>query len=229
MPISPSIHHKESGNVLFMILIAIVLTGLLTVALQNTSQTGNENIDRETMMIRASQIRQHLSEIENAIQYIFQNNLISESDLRFAHPEAPTDYGTITDTPEQQIFNRQGGAATYRLPPSGVNDGSNWEFYGGTAMPGVGSDRADLVAVLPNVTQEFCEFLNEQLGYTAQPQDPGTCVNEGAGGRFDAGTQFSASPNVPDDATFSITPALKACIECTADGSYHYVQVIMSR
>ena len=88
---------------------------------------------------------------------IFQNDF-SENDIRFSHPDAHTDYGLITDTPARQVFSREGGGASYRAAPSGINDGSAWEFYGGTHMPDVGSDRAELIAVLPNLTQEFCEF-----------------------------------------------------------------------
>jgi hypothetical protein len=93
----------------------------------------------------------------------------------------------------------------------------------------VGSDRAELIAVLPNVRQTFCEFVNNQFGYTGQPQDTGTCVNEGAAGRFDAATQFAVTPNTTDEASFSKKPALHACVLCTGDGSYHYVQVLMAR
>ena len=219
---------SQSGNVLFMILIAIALTGLLTVAIQSTSQTGSENIDREALIIRAADVRQYTAELENAISFVFQND-ISENAVRFAHPDAHSDYGTISATPTAQVFSRAGGSATFRAPPSGINNGGAWEFYGGTAMPDVGSDRAELIAVLPNVTQEFCEFINEQIGYSGQPQDTGTCVNEGASGRFDAGTQFATSPNTLDAGSFSQTPAMRACVQCTSDGSYHYVHVLMSR
>ncbi len=221
-------HANQSGNVLFMILVAIVLIGVLTVALQSTSQTGNENIDRETYTIRFSEIKQYASEIENAVRFIFVNNF-SESDLRFSHPDAHADYGDITDTPERQIFSRSGGGANYSLPPSGVNDGSAWEFYGETHMPSVGSSNADLVMVLPNVTSGFCDFINEKLGYTGQPEDTGTCVNAGASGRFDGGTLFAAVPNTTNEASFSQTPSMQACVQCGSDSSRHYVHVIMPR
>ena len=37
-------------------------------------------------------------------------------------------------------------------------------FFGTSAIPQVGSDKADLIAVLPNVTLEFCNTINLQLG-----------------------------------------------------------------
>ena len=219
---------QESGNVLFIILIVIVLLGLLSVAIQSTSYQGSENIDQETLIIRWADVRQHAAEIETAVRFIFQNDF-SEIDIRFAHPNANTDYGLITDNPERQVFSPQGGGASYKTPPSGINDGSNWEFYGGTHMPDVGSDRAELVALLPNVSDEFCDFVNDSVGYTGIPNDNGNCVYEAASGRFDGGTLFATTPNTTEEATFSETPSYKACITCQTDGSKHYVHVLMAR
>lgn len=219
---------NSHGNVLFIILIAIFLIGALTVAIQSTSQTGNENIDRESQIIRYSQVKQYVSEVRNAISFIFENDF-SESDIRFAHPDAPADYGLISDTPERQVFARSGGGATYKEPPAGINDGSDWEYYGGTHMPDAGSDRAELIMVLPNVSEIFCDFINEEIGYTSRPQDSSSCLYEGSAGRFDGGTLFNNTPNTTNEASFSQKPGLKACIECTSDSSLHYVEVLLTR
>lgn len=224
----PQKYYLESGNVLFFILIAIFLMGVLTVAIQMTSQSGNENVDNEVSIIRYSQVKQHAAELENAIRLIYDNGF-SENDIRFAHPDANSEYGNVTDTPERQVFASRGGGVSYRLPPDDINDGSSWEFYGGTRMPEVGSDKAELLAVIPNVTQDFCDLVNESLGFTAQPEDSASCVNEGASGRFDNGVQFNTSPNITSEGTFTQTPATRACIECVSDGSLHYVHVIMAR
>lgn len=228
-PISRNKPNKESGNVLIIILLAIGLIGLLTAAIQGTTnQQGH--IDNETLIIRVSEVQRYASELERGIAYIMQNGY-SESDIRFAHPNAPTDYGDLSADADKsdQLFAKEGGGAQYQDPPSNINDGSSWEFYGQTALPEVGSDEAELVAVLPNVTQAFCERVNTILDYAAQPEDSSTCVNGGASARFDAGTQFSGSPNTVVDATFSQKPSTQGCIECTSDNSYHFFHVLMAR
>ncbi len=223
----------ESGNVIFFILIAIALIGLVTAALRVGSGDG-ANIDREKLAIVAAQVKQQAGEMEQAITLII-NNGASESDIRFAHPDAHADYGTITTTPEFQVFDRAGGAATYRPAPAGVNDGSAWEFYGNTHMPQTGTDRAELLAVLPNVTAGFCETINRMNGYSATPTDgaggagTATCLYSGAAARFDAGTQFSATPNTTDEGTFSVKPAKEGCVRCTGDDSRHFFHVLMAR
>jgi len=217
----------ESGNVLLIILLAIVLLGALSVALQGTSGSG-AHIDRETLMMHSGEIKRYASELERAVLFVRQNG-ISESDIRFAHPDAHSDYGDLSaDTdPTDQVFHKLGGAAKYRAPPSGINDGSAWEFYGHTALPEVGSNEAELIAVLPNVTSEFCTKINDDIGYAAQPTDTGTCINGGATERFDSGTQFESTPNTVISANFSVKPSTEGCVECS--GTYHYYRVLLAR
>lgn len=224
----------ESGNVLFMILIAVALIALLTAAISG-GDTQNKNIDNETLVLRTSEVQRYAKELEQAVQIITRNAAVSETDFRFAHPEAPSDYGTITDTPSLQIFSPEGGAATYRAPPADINDGSAWEFYGTTAVPGIGTSRADLVAVLPNVTAAFCTRLNTLVGQSAAPQDTSACIYTGATGRFNASTQYSSSPNTMNESSFAqdttisaAKPAPQACVQCS-DSSYHFYTVIFPR
>ncbi len=221
---------NQSGNVLVIILLAVVLIGALTAALQGTSQQSS-HIDNETLILRISEVQRYASELERGVAFIIQNGF-SESDIRFAHPDAHSDYGDLGADSDKsdQLFAREGGAAKYRSPPIDVNDGSAWEFYGNTALPEVGSDRAELIAVLPNVTQAFCEKVNSIIGYdSTQPTDSAICINSGAAQRFDDGTQFSASPNTVTSATFSLKPSMSGCLQCSSDNSYHFFHVLMAR
>lgn len=228
----------QDGNILFMILGAIILLGLLTIALRQSGQPGGGGIDSEKTALAATQVKSYGAELEHAVQLVLSNG-ISESDIRFAHPDANADYGDITIQPHRQIFDPKGGAAAYRAPPEGINDGSGWEFYGGTHLPSVGSERADLIAVLPNVTQAFCEKTNALNDLTGQPADtggatasgasPGDCLSLGTQGRFDDGQQFYDPPNTTNEASFSHKPAPEGCVQCTTDGAHHYYHVIMAR
>lgn len=241
-----------------MILIAIVLIGLLTAAIQNTRRPGGSNIDKETLIIRADEIRRYASELERAVTFILQDGK-SEDEIRFAHPNANSDYGNLsTDTDKtDQVFAREGGGALYRAPPAGVNDGSAWEFYAGTHIPGVGrADRAELVAVLPHVTQAICDKINSLNGQNGTPADPGTgaasgsdpgdCVKPGALARFDDGQQFYTTINTMDvtntsfdhdSNTSAARPALQACVICSVDTNTlngttderHFYHVLLAR
>lgn len=248
----------ERGNVLFMILIAVALIGLLTAAISQTNRPDGANIDSETLILRVSEVQRYASELERAITFIMQNGL-SESDIRFAHYNANADYGDLGADADRrdQVFDREGGGATYRDAPNDINDGSAWEFYGGTHIPGMGrADRAELVAVLPHVTQAFCDRINEVNGQTGTMDDDGgtttsatvagSCVNLGALGRFDDTTQFYININTMDETSGSFVhdantsaarPAPQGCVTCALDTNgangttdeRHFYHVIMTR
>jgi hypothetical protein len=244
----PENRRSERGNILFIILIAVVLIGLLTAAIQMTSRPEGSNIDKETLVIRASEVQRYASELERAVNYIMQNGK-SESDIRFAHPDASSDYGDLgaDADPSDQVFHVSGGGASYRAAPVGINDGSAWEFYGGTHIPGMGTaSRAELIAVLPNVTQEFCDKINEINGQSGTPADtgmavaagpnPGGCLAIGAVGRFDDARQFYTTINTTDETTFeqdpntaAARPAPQACVACDLDSANHFYHVLLAR
>lgn len=236
----PSSH--ENGNVLFMIFIAVVLIGMLTATIMNTGTSESSNIDEETLLIRTSEAQRYASELENAVTLIMQNGK-SEVDIRFAHPNAPSAYGDLSaDTDKKdQAFHIDGGAATYREPPDGINDGTAWQFFGTTAIPSIGTTAPDLVAVLPNVTEDFCARINELNGQTLTPSDPNatgtaTCIYGGGAVIFNDSNQFASGGgiNQMDGTTFTanseatgVQAAREACVTCT--GGRHYYHVLLAR
>jgi hypothetical protein len=228
---------SERGNVIFMVLIAVLLIGYLSVAVMNGGNNEAE-IDQESLSIKVSQVRSQVSEFERGVHYILQNG-IAEDEIRFAHNDAAADYGDLSTapapSPANQLFHPDGGGASYRLPPSGISDGSAWEFYGHTALPAVGSDRADLVAVLPNVTEAFCAYINVNNNQPEALDDTGTCIYSIATQRFSAGDQYDDSPNTLDEASFAqdttisaVKPAPQGCVTC-GDGKHHFYHVLLAR
>lgn len=233
-PPNAALHpHNEKGNIFIIIFIAIVLIAALTVAVRGTS-SGRDSISKEDLKIQASATIRYGAELENAVRQVLENGA-SENDIRFAHPDAAVDYGVITTTPSYQIFSQNGGRAAYRLAaPSVMASGTEgtWEFYGTTNIPQVGSARAELIAVLPDITAAFCGQINKELGLTGQPDDDTTgtvpdCVQGTALYRFGAAAGFSSPANNLDSATFSTLPATSACVTCGVD--YHYYHVLLAR
>lgn len=221
---SPALSRRrlhESGNILVYVLLGIVLIGLLTVALRQSGDPGKD-LDGEKLAITATQIQSYTSQLQGAVGGMIQRG-ISEADLRFAHPKNIAGYGTITTTPENQVFHPQGGNVEFRLPPAGVNDGSRWEVIGNLAIPQVGSSRPELTAILPKVSKQFCDTINRQLSIQVSsqiacnflPATPFTGV-------------YAASPMTYAETVFDKTPLLQGCGEC-GSGDRFYFYVLMSR
>lgn len=212
--------NPQSGNILFYILIAIFLIGMLTVALRNPGSTDG-GIDREAAAVKAQQIIKYGSELTQAVRTILENGA-SESEIRFAHPDADIAYGTITTTPQFQVFSNEGGKAAYRLPPAGVNDGSKWMFDGHFAIPHMGSQRSDLIAIL-RVNQPVCAAINNRLGLSDIPAlvcDPIT---------FFAGV-YPATPTPISPTPFGNVPVPQICYQCSNDPeNFSYMNVLYAR
>ena len=230
-------YQEQRGNVIFMILLAVVMIGYLTVAVMNSGTSDSVQVDDEIFAVKASQIRGYFGTLERGVNYMLQNGA-SPSQIRFAHPRADNDYGDLSSAPDVtvQMFAPEGGGAPYRRAPSDITEGEAWEFYGTSAAPAVGSGEADLMVVLPNVRADFCAYFNQINGQPDVLNDTGACVDAGAAGRFSDSTQFSSSPNTFEEAGFTqdsvrsiVAPAPQACVYCGSDAQYHIYHVLYAR
>lgn len=221
----------QSGNILFYVLIGIVLLGALTVALRPGGDAGKDP-DSERLTIKATEVQRYGAQLQQGVLSLIDKG-VSESDIRFAHPLASSDYGDITTNPANEVFSTTGGNVEYTTPPKGINDGSPWEFFGTSDIPQVGSAKSELIAVVPNVTKEFCDTVNLQLGFAqgTQPLDIASgaspdCVYSAVGSDRFTGT-YDTSPNTLTAATFSRIPSMQACVRCGT--TYQYFYVLLAR
>lgn len=175
----------DSGNILWFILIAVVLLGAVTILLSRSGSTVDQSGDVEQARIKAGQIMRYAASIETAIGNMRLRG-ISESDISFENDETATDYANANcASGDCKIFDVEGGGLSYRAPPEGSNDGSEWIFTGannvGSAAGPVGTTAArtgnDLVMLLPEAKAALCEQINRDLNVGT----PGT-VPEDAGG-----------------------------------------------
>ncbi len=225
----------QSGNVVVYLLGAVALLGLLIVMVRGSSTPGS-NIDAEQLTIKVSEVQQYGAELERAVQFILQNGY-SETDIRFAHPDAHADYGDINDDQGRQVFHRMGGGTTFRAPPAGIQTSSSpWVFTAANVVKHIGttasdSTATDLVAVLPDVTKSFCITMNRALKIEnpagEPPQDTGVATLTS---RFDGSYTYVSW--ISDDATNILAGQKEGCFEgggTPAAGTYHYYRVLLAR
>lgn len=225
---------RQSGNMLIYILGAIFLLGLLIVLVKGSFQEG-VGVDGDKLVVAASRTQQYAGELERGVAYVLQNG-VSESDLRFAHPDALAAYGTYSDI-NTMVFAPTGGGVEYQAPIAGINDGTKWQFFATTHFTDIGTDtggsqKAELVAVLPKVTLAFCNQINRNVKQSidlSQITDPATngCVYQ-PGSEFAGTFRSGAGTNTLDDTKLSSVPVREACVRCST-GTYNYYRVLMAR
>lgn len=171
---------NKSGNVLFLILIAVALFAALSYAVTQSSRGGG-NASSEKSAIDSSVIVQNVALINTTIQKLQLMNGCSDTQISFLYdsdgdgavetngddnyynPNAPTNG-------ECDLFNTAGGGLSYSQ--LGIGDtGRGWFFSGKHRMEGVGGDGVadqELMSFLA-VNEETCLAINRQLGLPTSP------------------------------------------------------------
>ncbi len=180
-------HASISGNVLFIILVAIGLFAALAAAVMN-SEGGGKNAGSERAALYANDIALFAGSVEQAVGRMFARG-ISESDLCFdldgatggdTRYEGPAGCATIAN----RVFHPQGGGISYQAPSDRYLDPSfsSFRFYGEYLItdqtsishvpPNGSSSTTELMILLPYVTKEICIALNDMVTDWPKGIDP---------------------------------------------------------
>lgn len=195
---------RESGNVLFLILIAVALFAALSYAVTQSTRSGAGDTASETNLISSAQLTQYPAGIRTSVVRMLIGG-IAVDDLLF---NSPSDFGgTIpaNDPLEQRaVFHPSGGNATYQYAPADVvtqapAGGSigEWFYNAEIQIQNIGITGAgqaagnDVVAFLPYISTGICRRMNEEVGLpTAIPVE-----NDIAYGDIDLTIEDVASPS----------------------------------
>lgn len=167
---------NNSGNILFLILIAVALFATLGYAVIQSTRGGDANAIKETSTINAAVLSQYTASLRAAIQRMTTGG-IDVIDLEFNPPE---DFASLTST-SVGVFHTSGGAVIYQNAPislidaQGDNPTGKWVFTMNFEVKGVGTNSAnsldgnDLVAFMVGVRKDVCEQINSRLGIPTKP------------------------------------------------------------
>ncbi len=211
--------HKENGNVLFLILIAVALFAALSYAVTQSTRSGTGATDREQSLLGSATITQYPNSLRTAIIRMTLSGL----DVRLLAFNAPGDFAGVSVA--RLVFHPDGGGATYQQSPADVMSAAvsaNWSHNLNLAVPGLGSDNAggnDLIAFLPGVNQITCERINSELGIG------GASTNQCGSYQGDVPiVSISSDANITTDMDNTyVTPASPAqMIQCTGGSANAY-------
>jgi len=173
----PKGREGERGNVLWFILIAVALIGILTAVVSRSGSSVDQTGGYEQKNISISKLLRYAKSLEAAVQNM-KLNTISENDISFANDVTSTDYTNSScdaaadqSWPSCLLFDERGAGLVYQNFPD-LNDGSDWIFTGavnvGTSDDPVGTYGSgsgnDLIMLLPNASTALCTQLNTQYG-----------------------------------------------------------------
>ncbi|MEZ5813982.1 MAG: hypothetical protein R3E13_04570 [Alphaproteobacteria bacterium] len=159
--------NNESGNVLFLILIAVALFAALSYAVTQTTRPNSLRTDK-TSTINAAQLIQYPTGLRTAILRMVIDG-ISADELEF---NIPADFTSLSNN-TIGVFHPDGGGAVYNPATTGIMASGlqgDWYFNMNFEIEHIGLSVVnnlsgnDLIAFLPGIRRSVCENINETIG-----------------------------------------------------------------
>lgn len=231
---------SERGNVLFLILIAVVLFAALSFAVTQSTRSGGDDISKDNVRIAAAQITQYGTMIENAIVRLRVTNGCTDTDISFDNPIVAGYAHTPPQPDKCKVFHPSGGGVSWQTPDpdwEGDNVGAplSMTFNGAHCIQNVGTGGAtcdtdgsnvneELIMFINDISDAICMEINDRLGISnpggAPPVTSGI-VNVNAG--FN-GTYFNVFEITDGAGTF--TGQYSGCFDFFgAINSYYHVLI----
>lgn len=245
-------HTSESGNVLFLILIAAALFAALSYAVTQSSRSGGGATEREGYNLAASEISNYATAISAAVTRLIATGCSSEEISFYTPTVASTVWYQHTPEVDDEckIFHPSGAGVPYQFPSSKWLDPdfSAQNYYGEylmtsvTCIPQVGTgtddtcqgndDETDLILFLPFISQGICEVLSDQFDTKVSS----TIIQDGANAFPAVGSEFTGTYTgmsvLHDPGTQLLWGTYTGCFEGDTfppSGSYTFYHVLLAR
>ena len=197
---------RETGNALFLILIAVALFAALSYAVTNSGRGGG-SIDKEQASIAAAQVVQYAGQIEQAINRLRIINGCSDTEISFhfdsdgdgtLETDGSDDYYNPISSTDCYVFHSDGAGLVYQaaksewlVPQAGLtNDNGYGEsvFSGVFSVDDIGSDCSgteescrELSIYVPHLSKSICDVINKSLDITSSYVNEAIAGFEGGG------------------------------------------------
>lgn len=221
--------NTASGNILWFILLAVVLLGMLTLVLTGSGSSVNQTGSVENRTISNSQLLRYAKGLQAAVEQL-QLRSCSENTISFENATVAGYENTNNPSDESCfIFSDQGTGATWKEVTNtdiSITPGTNSGIVTGYSITGVGNGTGaagvDLL-YLAGVTSEQCTALNADFGITGSVATTIAAWATPFVGTFTATTTLGAGGQAN-----GIAGKQSGCITMN-DGTPVFYQVLLAR
>lgn len=227
---------SQSGNVLFLILIAVALFAALSYAVTSSTRGPTSGASNEQTLIGSAQITQFPAAVSNSIiRMVISGTSVDE--IRF---NRPSEFSTL-DTPTIGVFHPQGGTAVYSQAPKNImvsGTPGDWVFNGELEVPDIGTTDAsgsnDIIAYLIGIKQSVCKKIDEEYGIGSTIPVLSSDLSASYSKRmYDNGSSDYSLPTTDvsniDDGSGSFDGQPFGCFQNAGGGDYVYYHVVAER
>lgn len=196
-------HNKaQSGNVLFLVLIAVALFGALTYAMTQSSRTTETGVGTEQANIMASEMLAFTAEANAKYQRMLISQRLKPETIEYSQSLTGTRNAACGNN-ACRLFHPEGGGVINRTAPAkATRDPSSfgsqkYSFIIG-AIQDVGTSLPEILIMISNINHDVCLAINKKMGINTIP----TAIDIGSTGDYynlNSGTW--ATPGVMPSAT----------------------------
>ncbi|MBB5985645.1 hypothetical protein [Sphingobium lignivorans] len=234
---------RSSGNVLFIILLAVALFAALSYTVTSSTRGGGKSSSKEKGLSDIAVIQQYAASINSAISRLMISNGCDESKLNFYSDKFvySSDYMNNSSPTDKScnIFDSAGGNIIWQKPPvsSQVLGGVEYAFSANNNFNNIGlpaCDRTELVMYII-IIEEMCISVNEKIGiFNTGGNPPQTATTNvpiipnsnyrAFKGVFSCGSLLGAGTSAPE-----ISGRMHGCFYHSAYNKYYYYEILMPR
>lgn len=155
----------ESGNVLFMVLIAIVLFGLLSVVASRVTDTQESNLSQDRAFLLANEIVSYTNSMRSTIDRM----ALSGTDITELNFMFPSDANFNTAPNYHKVYHPNGGGMSYRaLPPEAISEVINppaarWYVQTNVNVEWTPTTANDVILSAYQIDETVCQELNRAM------------------------------------------------------------------
>ncbi len=160
----------QSGNILFLILLAVVLFAALSYAVTQGMRGGGNNASSESGQAQSAEILNYFAQMDAAVQRMMVTGGVKDYELNFYY-QSPNKFvfgsndNTNCTASSCRVFDPAGGGVTGRIFPTLTRlgtDGVPRLIY--IPIPGVGTSASDILIRIENVKTNICLDVNAKFG-----------------------------------------------------------------
>lgn len=187
-----SLRSEQQGNVLFLILIAVVLFAALSYAVSMSTRNNQKDAGAEKIQVTAAALIQYATSVENAVTRLRAANTCSDTDISFATPayqtlggsDANPDAKFSTTPPNRRchVFDVNGGQAiAITFKEAAIQGQVAGPLRSGDAtliiasVPEIGSAAPELILAFPSIRKDVCLDAQRRMGATTATTERGNC------------------------------------------------------
>lgn len=174
-------HSRQSGNVLFLILIAVALFAALAYAITSSNRGGKTGTASETGELGAGRILNFTTAVQAAVLRLSTIKGVPVPELKYNN-DVSTAFDNVTyllgtmgtpSDPSLYVFHPQGGGVPAQkfedlvTPCSGCGTGALKSGHFGIhwlLMPGNGTSEPDAAFLIADLRDDACLAINKKLG-----------------------------------------------------------------